>query len=253
MAKLFKVKEFSELTGVTVRTLHHYDRIKLLIPEQKSASGYRLYSEDDMLRLQQILTLKFLGLSLDDIRKIMDVSKSDLVTSLQHQLTALTKQSQDIKIAINILKSMVSHLQHNQPIEWQNTCKMIGVLQMTQLGIDEWCKNYFTEQENMQMKDMFHDYDDDFMKKHNDNWNQLYKEFAKHKQEQPNSEISQKLAKKAYALIYDVWGDNMELGHKMWKATKAGGPIRKTIQADDETLEYFDQALYYYIEKLKQQ
>lgn len=57
MTEQFKVKQFSELTGVTVRTLHHYDRIGLLQPKQKTARGYRLYSEADMLRLQQILTL----------------------------------------------------------------------------------------------------------------------------------------------------------------------------------------------------
>ena len=53
------VKELSKLTQVTVQTLHHYDRIGLLQPSVRLANGYRLYSEKDLLKLQQIIAFKF--------------------------------------------------------------------------------------------------------------------------------------------------------------------------------------------------
>src|SRR5688500_10183712 len=63
----FTVGELARLTGVTVRALHHYDEIGLVVPSQRTAAGYRLYDEADVLRLQQVLLFRELGLPLDDI------------------------------------------------------------------------------------------------------------------------------------------------------------------------------------------
>ena len=62
----YRVKEFAKLSGVTVRTLHHYDRVGLLKPRRTRAS-YRVYRDSDLPRLQQILVLTFLGVALADI------------------------------------------------------------------------------------------------------------------------------------------------------------------------------------------
>ena len=63
-----KVGELAKRTGLSVRALHHYDAIGLLAPSQRSDAGYRLYTERDIARLQQIASLRQLGLSLDEIR-----------------------------------------------------------------------------------------------------------------------------------------------------------------------------------------
>ena len=55
------IKEFSQLTKVSVRMLHHYDKVGLLKPSVRLLNGYRLYSEKDMLKLQQIIVLKSFG------------------------------------------------------------------------------------------------------------------------------------------------------------------------------------------------
>lgn len=70
--RTYQVKEVAGLTGLTVRTLHHYDSIGLLVPGARSAAGYRLYDDDDLLRLQQILIGRELGLSLEEIRRSRD-------------------------------------------------------------------------------------------------------------------------------------------------------------------------------------
>src|SRR5262245_21834884 len=62
-----RIHEFAKKTGVTVRTLHHYDRLGLLKP-RRTRQGYRLYRENDTARVDQIAVLKFLGLSLTDIK-----------------------------------------------------------------------------------------------------------------------------------------------------------------------------------------
>ena len=70
-AKLYQAHQFAELAGVTVRALHHYDRLGLLKPQHRSAGGYRLYADSDLARQEQIAVLKFLGLSLSQIRDLL--------------------------------------------------------------------------------------------------------------------------------------------------------------------------------------
>ena len=66
------VGELSRLAGVTVRTLHHYDEIGLLRPSGRSDAGYRLYSYEDLARLQEILVWRQLGFSLPEIQQLLD-------------------------------------------------------------------------------------------------------------------------------------------------------------------------------------
>ena len=70
MDHFYKVGTFAELTGVSIRTLHHYDRLGLLRPSARSEAGYRFYASRDLLRLQQIVTLRSLGFSLSSIGEI---------------------------------------------------------------------------------------------------------------------------------------------------------------------------------------
>ena len=63
------IKAFADLTGVSVRTLHHYDKIGLLKPSIRQANGYRLYSEADLLKQQQIIALKFFQATDPGMRK----------------------------------------------------------------------------------------------------------------------------------------------------------------------------------------
>lgn len=79
------MSEVSRASGVSVRALHHYDEIGLLRPSARSASDYRLYSDDDLLRLQQILIGRELGLSLEDIKRSLDDPTFDRRASLRKQ------------------------------------------------------------------------------------------------------------------------------------------------------------------------
>ncbi|MCK7478369.1 MAG: MerR family transcriptional regulator [Candidatus Moduliflexus flocculans] len=72
MKNRYLVREFAKLTRVTVRTLHYYDQIGLLEPSFERPNGYRVYTDADLLKLQQIVTLKFMGFSLDEIRRLLE-------------------------------------------------------------------------------------------------------------------------------------------------------------------------------------
>jgi DNA-binding transcriptional MerR regulator len=83
MKNLVTIREFALQAGVTVRTLHFYDQKGLLQPAQRGENGYRLYQQADLLRLQQIVTLKMLGLSLAEIGHVLNDLKFDLQRSLE--------------------------------------------------------------------------------------------------------------------------------------------------------------------------
>src|SRR4029079_6078924 len=84
----YRVRAFADLAGVTVRALHHYDRLALLRP-RRTRSGYRLYTLPDLQRLEQIVALKFLGLPLKQIKTVLDRDARSLPAVLQAQRRAL--------------------------------------------------------------------------------------------------------------------------------------------------------------------
>jgi DNA-binding transcriptional MerR regulator len=89
---LLKVGELARQSGLTVRTLHHYDEIGLLKPSGRSGSGYRLYNADDIARLHGVQALRQLGLPLADIGALLDGSRAAPAMILQQQIAALEEQ-----------------------------------------------------------------------------------------------------------------------------------------------------------------
>lgn len=87
-----RVGDVAKRTGLTVRTLHHYDAIGLLVPQAESAAGYRLYSPADLERLLSIQQLKSLGLSLDEIAAALDAPDFDAASTLEAHIEALTER-----------------------------------------------------------------------------------------------------------------------------------------------------------------
>jgi DNA-binding transcriptional MerR regulator len=88
----YTVGRVAALSGVTIRTLHHYDEIGLLSPVGRSAAGYRLYEESDVERLQQILFYRELGFDLEEIATILDDPGTDALGHLRRQRALLTER-----------------------------------------------------------------------------------------------------------------------------------------------------------------
>ncbi len=86
----YTVGKVAELSGVTIRTLHHYDEVGLLSPGGRSAAGYRIYEDSDLERLQRILFYRELGFTLDEISTIVDDPHTDALGHLRRQRKLLT-------------------------------------------------------------------------------------------------------------------------------------------------------------------
>ncbi len=91
--RTYQVKEVATLTGISVRALHHYDELGLLVPAARTTAGYRRYDDDDLLRLQQILIGRELGLSLEEIRRSLDDPAFDRRAALRAQRAELERRA----------------------------------------------------------------------------------------------------------------------------------------------------------------
>jgi len=107
---MYTVKQLSELAGVSVRTLHYYDEIGLLNPSQVGENSYRYYDDAALLRLQQILFYREMGLELLRIKDVLDSPDFDLLTALRSHRTVLQAKISRLQDLIGTVDSTIMHL-----------------------------------------------------------------------------------------------------------------------------------------------
>ena len=142
--KMFQPREFARLSGVTVRTLHHYDRLGLLKPTRYTRAGFRLYAEDDFARLEQIVALKFIGFSLNEIKNILKRGTSDLATTLRQQRQAIEEKRERLELAVKAIERAEYVVATSRAPSWETFAKIIEVINM-QSNMD-WTKKYYSEE-----------------------------------------------------------------------------------------------------------
>jgi DNA-binding transcriptional MerR regulator len=106
----YTVHQLAELAGVSVRTLHHYDQIGLLNPSTYTSSGYRLYQEPELLRLQQILFYKELDFPLAQIKALLDRPGFDRVEALRQHRRSLEQRREQIAILLHTIDKTILKL-----------------------------------------------------------------------------------------------------------------------------------------------
>lgn len=107
----YLINELAKLAGISVRTFHHYDKIGLLKAESRSSAGYRVYQEEDVNRLQQILFFKTLGFSLRDIKHILEQPNYNPIEALQLQAQLLSAKQSQIQTQLDTIHQTLNSLQ----------------------------------------------------------------------------------------------------------------------------------------------
>ena len=110
--KKYAINEVAQFSGVSVRTLHYYDKIGLLKPLNRSEAGYRYYGEQELLRLQQILFYKELDFSLKEIQDLLDDPQFDLLAALQDHRSALENRKERISKLLNTIDTTITNLKN---------------------------------------------------------------------------------------------------------------------------------------------
>jgi DNA-binding transcriptional MerR regulator len=110
MKTVYTVKQLADLAGVSVRTLHYYDEAGILKPEYRLSNGYRQYSEEAVIRLQQIMFFRELGFKLDEIKKIVSQPDFDVLEALQAHRTMLKKRAARIDELVATIEKTIQKL-----------------------------------------------------------------------------------------------------------------------------------------------
>ena len=146
-----KIGEFAKRSGVTVKTLLHYDKIGLLQPSLKTQAGYRIYCDEDFIKLQQIITLKFIGLSLEEIKQIINEKNQNIENIISVQTRALEEKKKHIETVITALNKAEKQIQNNSFLEVQ---QLIDIIKIT--NMETRAKQRFNDASKQYVTDSYH-------------------------------------------------------------------------------------------------
>jgi len=218
MAKWY-AKEIGMLTGVSVRTLHHYDKIGLLKPSLRLSNGYRLYAEADLLKLQQIVALKFFGLKLADIKKLI-LGKANTIEQLELHRALLNKQVSNLHRAAEMLDAIITDVKNTGSVDWKNIINLIGVYHMTQDLKKTWAGQVYSDNQLKQFAELKQQYTPEQNEAIAQEWVTLIKQVKNNLDQDPKGPIAKQLAQEWIDLTDKYYGSYTELRDATWLAYK---------------------------------
>jgi DNA-binding transcriptional MerR regulator len=218
----YLTKEFAELTKVTVRTLRYYDRIGILKPGFRKPNGYRVYTDEDLLRLQQIVTLKFMGFSLARIRDILGRKGFLVAESLRIQAGAVRDEIGRLQQASRALDRVLGELEAGSRIDAEKLIKIVEVIQMGEDVKKAWQEKFFTKPELEEFADIGKKYTPESMADYQRRWTELIEEVKRNLSADPAGEVGQALAKRWSTLLNEAYGNHAELKARIGEAYTAG-------------------------------
>lgn len=145
--------EFARMAHVTLRTIRYYDKQNILPPSMVTDTGARFYTDEDLARLQQILLLKYLGFSLEDIKE-MTVNDTDyrfMTNSLNLQLKLIRDRIEQMQLVEKAIEDTCNAIQTEHSIDWSN---MLNLIHLT--GMEKSMKNQYKNASNISARINLH-------------------------------------------------------------------------------------------------
>lgn len=176
-----------------MRTLHFYDREGLLKPAIRSGSGYRLYGEAELERLEQILALRFVGFGLDQIKELVEGPARPLGDALRLQREIMLRQKVKLESVIEAIEEAQRALRADVEADrWQ---ALRNVMEIFKMKSDwSWTQNYYTEEDRAKLAERMRDTPKDVVEQGQRDWAALIAEVEDAKGEDPAGERAQALA-----------------------------------------------------------
>lgn len=202
-ATLYRVHEFATRAGVTVRALHHYDRLGLLRPTARTGSRYRLYSDRDLARLEQIVVLKFLGLPLREIRDLLR-SESEVADALRRQQRVLAMRRRHLDDAIMAIAHAERSLEATGTPDWAQFRQIITEIEMQ--NDSEWTRRYYSEDAQAKIDERRPLWSPELQERVTREWNALFADVRAALGEDPAGARAQALAARWRSLVNEFTG-----------------------------------------------
>ncbi|WP_214818477.1 MerR family transcriptional regulator [Exiguobacterium sp. s131] len=235
----WKVGEVAELAGLTIRTLRYYDQICLFSPSQYTESGHRLYTKADLERLQPILSLKQMGMSLEEIQLLLSNPGEQTVAEiLQTQISRVKKEIEVQQKLVAELENALSAAHSNRTLSISELTKLMEALKMNK-------EKYFSKQQLDTMESRYENADKQLLKQAEQEFNGLIKEIRleKEKGASPSDKKVQDLAKK-WNDIVNAFSEDDRTFRKQAEHFHAENPGNELqYEIDGELYQFINKAL----------
>jgi DNA-binding transcriptional MerR regulator len=170
-----KVGELARRTGLTIRTLHHYDEIGLLKPSMHTESGHRLYTAGDIAQLQQVISLRQLGFSLEEVGACLQRGDFSPLEVIRLHVQRLREQIEFQRKLCERLEALAQHFRANRGTPGAEEVSADEFLQT--IEVMTMVENYYTPEQLDYLKKRREELGDDVVKEGQAGWAQLYDDF----------------------------------------------------------------------------
>lgn len=193
--RFWKIGELAEQTGLSVRTLHYYEEIGLLTPSYRTQADHRLYTEDDVTRLQQIVSLKSVGLPLEQIKMMLEQPTYSPLMTLQMQARHMDSQVREQKELLEKLNGMMRLMEHTGKTSAEDLLELIALMTRVEAS--------YTPEQLEELRQRREKLGEAGMKKAENDWKELIAAMRMHMEKgtDPTDPAVQALGKKWMTLV----------------------------------------------------
>ena len=243
------VGEVAKKMGVTVRTLQYYDKEGLLSPSAESEGGRRLYTDKDLITLHQILSLKSLGFSLDDIKERLTSleTPADVANALTEQADDIRRKIEQLQASLSAIEQLKAEVLQMQTVNFKKYADIIVNLQMKNEFYPlikhfdddtlDHIRSQFDKESGLDFMDRFNRLSDEIV--------QLQKE-----NEPPESEKSQKVIKEYWGLIVEFTNGDVSMLPKLMEVGNIDTAANAWEERQKIVNDYVGPALQVYFSRL---
>lgn len=244
---MYTIGQLSKATGVTVRTLHYYEELGLVLPATTSEAGYRYYDTSATLRLQQILVFKQLGFSLMQIKQLLleqtaETQEHHWRSMLEQQLQAVHDEQQRLQKLESFLRSTLHVLKMKGTVEPDDVLTFIRSTQTdNKQQRAAFLAQHFQPHERAILQTLPR-FDEDDPRTHE--WVAIMRAVQDQMQLPPDTAAGQALARRIMECAYSWFHGNEALMERWWELVRpAAGEPAKIIGLEAEKIAYIDALL----------
>jgi DNA-binding transcriptional MerR regulator len=229
-----KVGDLAKRTGLSVRTLHYYEEIGLLVPSHRTRAGHRLYTADDVVRLQQIKSLRALGFALDEVRECLRSPRYSPVRVIEDHAARAREQLELQRQLVDRLSGILRLLRRGDTTDAEAFLKTIEVMTM-------W-ENKFTEEQRAEFRERAAQLGQDKIREVEQEWVKLIADMRAEMEKgtDPKDARVQAIAKRSRELVKLFSGGNVAVEGTLRDAYRAGAGA--PFGLDAELTAYWEKA-----------
>lgn len=234
--QFFKVGELAKRTGLTIRTLHHYDEIRLLRPSHRSAAGYRLYGAQDIARLQQIASLRQLGFALDEIREFLARPEASARHVVALHLARLREQIERQQALCRRLETLEDRLETAEEVSVEEFLQTIEAVTMYE--------KYYTPEQLQQLEERARTVGQERIEEVQQEWPKLIAEVRAEMEKgtNPSDPSVQRLMQRWNALIEEFTGGDPGIAKSLGRLYQQEPSAREKAGVDGPLMQYVAKA-----------